>query len=738
LNSALTVHALAFAEGLSPFAASVVVVVVVAWFVGVVVEVRRSERRGRGVVTTALVAALVLLGALLRPHRVSAEHGKVGPKVAILVDRARRLRLPAEKGDRQSVALGVARELSRKWASAKVEVFGFAEGALVPLALDRESTLGQLGEESDLTAALSELAQQPGERPRAVVVVSDGRLARPAEQTDDEALKLAVGALGAPVHTVKVTDFAPPDASIRQVATVGAAVAHQPLVLHVTIDCSGGLGCDEVPVTVRELRQGSPPAELARGVARPSRGETVLDLEVTIERAGQRVVDIGIEAPAGDRVPENNDRLLTLDVGRERVRLLHVAGRPTYDVRQLRMWLKANESIDLVAFFILRTNADDPNVVDDTAELSLIPFPVDALFTQHLPTFDAVMLQDIDAVEYKLEPYLPALEAYVRSGGGIIMVGGPSAFSGGGYAGSPLERVLPVSLPRSGEPYDLRAFVPAYTPAGRAAPVLGGVRQLLGEELPTMEGSNTLGPARQGSIVLWQHPDRTAGDAPMPVLALGEAGDGRSIALGVDATHELAFGELAERTSGRAYGALWDGLLGWLMRDPRYEAGRVSVAGTCVAGEPTTLELVAPPGADGELRLTIERLGPAGENVFDRAVPRQGTTARVDVGRLLPGGYSARMRVGAAPPTRLDFACEAGGRALADSRPDPDRLSRIARASGGKSVSADAAPDLPLPAAAEVTIERRTSPLLPPWVWSLAAALSLGAHWVVRRRAGLI
>ena len=110
---------------------------------------------------------------------------------------------------------------------------------------------------------------------------------------------------------------------------------------------------------------------------------------------------------------------------------------------------------------------------------------------------------------------------------------------------------------------------------------------------------------------------------------------------------------------------------------------------------------------------------------------------RVEIGRLQAGGYSARMRVGAAPPTRLDFACEDGGLAFADSRPDPRRLERIARATGGRSVSPDDVSDLPLPPATEAMVERRAAALLPPWLWSLAAALMLGAHWLVRRRAGL-
>jgi uncharacterized membrane protein len=725
------------AEGVSPLMAALACLVGFGWLVFGFGELRRSERGGALVLVTGLLAVACVLGALLRPTRIHARGAHQGPRVAVLVDQSRRLRLPGEHGDRRTSALAAAAALGKHWTGAALDFYGFADGALTPIALERESTLGQLGEESDLTAALGELGAAPGERVRAVALVSDGRLARPAERIDDAALALSLGALGVPVHTVRVAEQAPADASVREVSTVGAAVAHQALGLRVTVGCAGGLGCEDVPVVVRELRQASAPAELARGVAHAATGEATIDLDITIERAGQRVIEVAIEAPAGDRVPQNDHRLLTLDVRRERVRLLHVAGRPTYDVRQLRLWLKANESIDLVAFFILRTNSDAPNVVDDTTELSLIPFPVEALFTQHLPTFDAVMLQDIDAVEYKLEPYLPALEAYVRSGGGLIMVGGPSAFAGGGYAGSPLERVLPVELERGSEPYDLRSFVPAYTAPGRVAPVVAGVRALLGDELPTMEGSNTLGRPRPGSIVLWQHPERRTGGEPMPVLALGEMGDGRSIALGVDATHELGFGELAERTSGRAYGALWDGLLGWLMRDPRYEAGRASLVRPCIAGEETELELVPPPGATGELTLTIERLGVPPLTALTRKVGSVTAATKVSAGRLEAGGYSARMRVGAAPPTRLDFACEDGGRAFADSRPDAARLERIARATGGKSVTPDGIGSLPLPAAAEVLVERRASALLPPWAWALAAAVLLGAHWVVRRRAGL-
>jgi uncharacterized membrane protein len=550
-----------------------------------------------------------------------------------------------------------------------------------------------------------------------------------------------MGELGVPVHTVSVEKDAPPDAAIRRVRAAGAAVAHQPLALSIEVGCSGGLACGTVPVTIQELRQGVPPAVLASGNAEVRDGSATIELEITLDRAGARVVQVDIQAPDGDKVRENDTRIITFDVARERIRLLHVAGRPTYDVRALRMWLKSDESVDLIAFFILRTTSDDTGT-DDDAELALIPFPVEELFTQHLPSFDAVVLQDIDAIQYHLAQHLPALARYVESGGGLIMVGGPSAFVGGGYAGTAIDRVLPVELGERAKPFDAVEFTPRYTEAGRAAPVLGPLRELFGEELPQMEGSNTLGRAREGALVLWEHPVRREGDAAtgaaMPVLALTEIGDGRSVALGVDGTYQLAFGEVASKVAGRAYGALWDGLLGWLMRDPRYEAARMELVGECIAGEPTKLRLTRLPGADAEVELVLERLGVQGARALRKTltVPASGSI-EIDLGALDAGGYSARARIGAAPPTRFDFSCERGGEAWSDTRPDPERLQRIAAATRGASVTADQVEQLRLPEATRIAAERHVSPVLPPWVWALGAAVMLGVHWLSRRRGGL-
>jgi uncharacterized membrane protein len=702
------------------------------------VELRGRERGGVAIFLTGIVAIVLLTLAVLRPVHVDAHSNAVGPRVVVLFDQSRRLLLPTgDDSTRRERGMKAAKAIEERFRDARLSLLGFSRGKLEPFSLgDVETSLPESPSGSDLSEALSRLAAEPGEHPKAVIVLSDGRLSSPTAGLDEPALTASLGSLGVPIHTVALAKEQPRDASIRRVRAAGAAVAHQALSLSIDVGCGGGLSCKEIPVRARELRDGVAAAELSHGVVQMQDGEGSVELEITLDRAGSRVVEVSIEPPEGDTIPANDVRLLTFEVARDRVRLLHLAGRPTYDVRALRTWLKSNESVDVVAFFILRGLSDDPDAHE--SELALIRFPVDELFTEHLPSFDAIILQDIDAELYKLAQYLSRLNQYVKTGGGLIMVGGPSSFAGGKYAGTPLDEILPTEQPTGGKVFDPDEFVPSYTEAGLAAPMTRSLRELLGGKLPSLAGVNILGVPRPSSIVLWEHPKLTAGAKAMPVLALGEVGDGRSIALSVDSTHRLLFSQFAASVSGRGYGALWDGLLGWLMRDPRYEAARVELASECVAGKPTSLRVTRLPGMSGDIEITLSQHSekPETPHVFSVKDPPSGPV-EVAIGSLDVGGYTAKVRIGAAPPTRYDFGCELGGEAWSDSRPDADRLARIASLTKGKAVAWDDVDALPEPELTQITSERHTSPVLPPWGWTLGAALFLGAHWLSRRFGGL-
>ena len=700
------------------------------------VEARTRSDRRIWVIFSGIIAIGGLLLAVLRPTRVVESPAAIGARIVVLVDDARRADLPSEDRDRtprwQHARLALE-ALRRRYADARVEVASFSEAlSTAPVA----AIGGAGGERSDLVAALLGLSANR-ESVTAVVILSDGRFSLPRSgahlQTDLAQVSTAQ------LHTVKVASAELADVSIRAIRMPGAVVAHQTFSIEVEVGASGAIACERVVLTIRQLRRGEGAAVVGRAEVVIADGRGVVQIPVTLERAGPRVLDLEISKTEGDVVPANDRRIVAVSVKRDRVRVLHVAGRPTYDVRALRTWLKSDQAIDVVTFFILRTKTDNANTVDD-AELALIPFPVHELFAEHLPSFDAVIIQDIDAVEYELAEHTASLARYVDAGGGLIMVGGPGAFAAGHYARTPLQSVMPVEMSVSGRPYDTLRFRPQYTSTGRVAPMLLPLRRLLGEQLPEMTGANTLGAPRKGALVLWEHPQSLLpeGSASMPVLALGQSGDGRTIALGVDGTFGLAYGALAAGADGRAYGALWDGLLGWLMREPHYESAQVSLAAPCILGRDLEMRVAHVPGVDGEVKVDVRSLDGGGPTGRLRQIAHAAAASTVFWTGLGVGGYSADVAVGDGPPTRFDFACEQGGEAWSDSRPDAERMRRIASLTHGTSVSWDETEALPEFSGVSLIAQRQVRAWAAPWVWSLLAASALGCHWILRRQQGLV
>jgi len=252
---------------LPPWAALLGCALALASFAMLLVEMRRRERSGLAIGASGLLAVVALLAAVVRPARVSARESTVGARVVVLVDTSRSMALPGDDGRPRRDARDEAIERLRKGgANARQVVLGFGDGPPAPLS---EASDGK-SPRSDLATALRALAASADERPAAVVVISDGRLNDPPEGASESSLQALGSTLKVPIDAVATTVESPADASVRSVRAAGAAVAHVPLPLRVEVGCAGSLACDELTVTARELRDDSPPALLASGVAEAS------------------------------------------------------------------------------------------------------------------------------------------------------------------------------------------------------------------------------------------------------------------------------------------------------------------------------------------------------------------------------------------------------------------------------------------------------------------------------------
>lgn len=687
-------------------------------------------------VATALLAWIVAVQPTWRTPQFEESDGQL----AVLVDRSRSMGLP-ESGEARRARV---EELLERWsdeASRAVSVYTFGE-ELAPSDLSSLAEgVDASDDESRLGAALSRLLEEESEL-GAVVVVSDG-----ADRSgfDFESLE----ADGVRVHPVAVSEGELRDDAIAEVSADPVGFLRRSAVVRVTVRSLGGRG-GPIPVT---LRRGD---EVEREVVAevPANGEAEVELQLTPRRLGRAVYRVSIPRSTDDAVPENNERAFLVRVTRDKLRVLLVAGQPSWDQRFLRAFLKRDPATDLISFFILRNTTDMTMAGPD--ELALIPFPTDELFNEHLGSFDLVIFQNFEYGPYQMAGYLPRIRDYVMRGGSFAMVGGPLSFHSGGYSDTPIAEILPVELPPAGSPPSAVVaegdFAPRLAAGLEQHPLLELVpdpaRNLAAwGRLAQLSGVNVVTRTRAGAAVLLEHPSvNMPSGEPHPVLVLGTAGEGRTLALTTDTTWRWGITTGGLTGDASAYEQLWDRMIRWLSRDPTLEPARVTTdrerygPGSQARVEATLRDERYAPFNEENVALTLEDAN--GEEI-DRRELRTDRDGHVGTAFALParpGAYRVRARGGAGDEVIAEewLVVEAGGDELADPRADVALLEALAERTGGTFVeSPEDAPSL----GSFDTSRRRAlgTTELAPLAGPLGFALLVGlffAEWLLRRRWG--
>src|SRR5206468_10326069 len=88
-------------------------------------------------------------------------------------------------------------------------------------------------------------------------------------------------------------------------------------------------------------------------------------------------------------------------------------------------------------------------------------------------------------------------------------------------------------------------------------------------KLPPLAGINRVPRVKPGAATLLVHPSAKGSDGkPAPVLAAGDAGKGRTLALLTDSAWHWGFMAAGEGDDGRAFQRFWENAIRWLVRDP--------------------------------------------------------------------------------------------------------------------------------------------------------------------------
>jgi uncharacterized membrane protein len=713
----------------------------------------RSEPAGaRRVALLAfrMAAALLVLVLLLEPGIELRAESRVRARVALLFDTSRSMKFPASPSGSSRAeelrrwAVQHQADLAQLASRFQMDVYGF-DKELQPAESGRLPADPQ-GPSTDILGALSAAASGgTGGRPLAgLFVASDGADNAELSQGVSQAASAELRRLNAPVFALPVGAQALKDLAVDKVAVDDFAFVRNQVTVDVVIT-TRGFGSTDVPVVLR--REGQVVAQKTLHVD-GSRLRYEVKLAFVPDRTGKFAFTVSVPVYEGEAIAQNNSRSFVLKVIRDRVRVLLVVGRPSWDVRFLRQLLKKDPNVDLISFFILRTPGDDPHSSQD--ELSLIPFPTQEIFQEQLKTFDLVVFQNFNHRPYRMSQYLDGIASYVRDGGAFAMIGGDQSFSAGDYAGTPIEDVLPVTLlPPGPTAVDETPAQVRLTDPGRRHPVTelatsGAQNESVWSALPGLPGLNTTGPLKGAAQTLLQ-----SGEG-RPVLVVGEAGRGRVLALLSDSTWFWSFVAAGAQQGPRAYETFWHSAIRWLVRDPALTPMRVT------AERPSFEPGTEPPALDVQVRgsdygaAAGAQIGVVTSSATD-PVPRPAGAglagpdgnARIVLPPLPPGAYKATVTAKRADGTAVGEAEDAfvvapASRELIEAAPRPDLLQAVAAATKGRVIEAsDSLAALPWRDPERVEVGQRTSkPLWDNWKVLVLLCLVVGAEWTLRRRWG--
>ncbi len=746
---------------LSPFPRWALSLLVLAALLGVglaALSLRREPRQGRRALLVALrfwaAAAVVLL--LLEPGRRLMQTTRVKNRLVVLVDRSASMGFPSAPGgpSREEVAKNLLRDaagaLSDLGSRFSVELYAFDKDlqALDPARLQELSPKGPV---TDLAGAIRQAAAgggaAAGRKLSGVVLISDGADNAELAAGLTPKVKGMIQELKVPISTLAIGSAGLKDLAIERVAVDDFAFVRNTVEVTATFGVHG-FSPTEIPVVLK--REGR--IVVSRVLKVQGDGSYPVSFSFAPDQTGQFVYTVEAPVFADEAVATNNSRSFALKVIRDRVRVLMVVGRPSWDVRFLRGLLKQDPNVDLISFFILRTAGDDPRVYSD-GELSLIPFPVRDIFHDQLNTFDLVVLQNFawnDRSYPDMPLYVRGMRDYIREGGALAMIGGENSFGEGHYERTELQDALPVEP--TGQPPSTEPFRARLTPEGRRHPVAAVAPSAEASDktwadLPELDGVQ-ITRAKPGARVLLDHPFLTAEGANVPVVALGEYGRGRVMAILSDSTWSWSFGAAASGGTPRAYDRFWNNAIRWLVRDPDLTQVKVAAEKTGIEpGEPVVAVVAARqpdygPAAGAEIELDLVQADQNRVVAQAKAVAGSDGTARLEITPPQPGPYKlvARASRNGVPLGQGEdaVAVRAAGPELSDAAPRPELLRAIAEASGGAYVEAPRSfPEVPLVDPETVEVGRRKDlPIWDRWYFLAALAAALASEWMLRRRWG--
>src|SRR3954469_1413060 len=372
-----------------------------------------------------------------------------------------------------------------------------------------EANGGQTRLGASVRQVLTELRGAP---PSAILLLTDGQttdgesLAKAAEFAARKGVPLYPIGLGSPepARDLELTDLL-----VDDVVFVDDLVRFQAKLV------SHGFAGQEVAIHLREKDRTSSDSkamrdlETIRVVAPPDGQPQRIEIGHRPRETGEITYILEVEPQTRELQTENNRIERTVNVRKEKLKVLFVDSEPRYEYRYLKNYLEREETIDLSVVLL----SSDPEYSEqDRSALPTLPAAKEELFQ-----YDVVLVGDADPSYLSASQMQNLSEFVTEKGGGILFIAG-ALFDPLSYRGTPRERLLPIELAEARNPTAIgnaiEAFRPELTVEGRSSPIFRfgddeATSAQIWQNLPELYWFLEAPRKKPAALVLAEHPTLT-------------------------------------------------------------------------------------------------------------------------------------------------------------------------------------------------------------------------------------
>ncbi len=619
----------------------------------------------------------------------------------------------------------------------------------IKAAVEKLRKVAPTGGQSKLGDGVREiLTELRGVPPSAFVLFSDG------QTTDGESLAKAAelaAKKGVPIYTVGLgspepaRDLELTELLVDDVVFVDDMVRFQAKLL------ARGFNGQEVTIRLKERDAKSADAKEARVIesttvtAPPDNQPKRVEIGHRPKQTGEVIYTLEIDPRPRELQTENNRIERTVNVRKEKLKVLFVDNEPRYEYRYLKNYLEREETINLSVVLL---SSDQQYSEQDRSALSTFPAAKDELFG-----YDVVLVGDADPSFMSQSQMQNLVEFVTQKGGGILFIAGEN-FDPLSYKGSPLELLLPIELAEARNPTALgnalSAFRPELTVEGRGSPIFRfgddeASSNQVWQNLPELFWLIECPRKKPAAVVLAEHPTLTGSDGKLPVMLYQFVGAGKSMLNTIDDTWRWRF-----RVGDRYFGRYWIQTIRFLARSKllgQKQAELLTDRRRYQRNQPIQIRVRFPnpalAPASGEVNVQIEQKGqartlklktaPGSKNIFEGALPQ-----------APEGEYTVRLL----PPPVLEgpiptstFRVDPPAGELERPQMNEPELLRVAQTTGGKFYTPETVQTLlkDLPKPQKVPLD--TDPPIPLWnTWPVLALflVVLTGEWLLRKRKQMV